>query len=41
MRHSDRQIKRPPAEEKLWKHLRAHRIGNVHFRASPGRFVIY
>jgi very-short-patch-repair endonuclease len=21
-----------PAEAKLWKHLRAHRMGNVHFR---------
>ena len=27
-----------PAEEKLWKHLRAHRMGDVHFRnhTCPG-----
>jgi very-short-patch-repair endonuclease len=31
-----------PAEAKLWKHLRAHRMGNVHFRNqhAVGNYVV-
>ena len=31
-----------PAEAKLWKHLRAHRMGNVHFRNQHaiGNFIV-
>ena len=31
-----------PAEEKLWKHLRAHRMGDVHFRNQHaiGNYIV-
>ena len=31
-----------PAEEKLWKYLRAHRMGDVHFRNQHaiGKYVV-
>ena len=31
-----------PAEEKLWKHLRAHRMGDVHFRNqhAVGNYIV-
>jgi very-short-patch-repair endonuclease len=32
----------PPAEAKLWKHLRAHRMGDVHFRNQHaiGNYIV-
>jgi very-short-patch-repair endonuclease len=32
----------PPAEAKLWGHLRAHRMGNVHFRNQHaiGNYIV-
>jgi very-short-patch-repair endonuclease len=31
-----------PAEAKLWKHLRTHRMGDVHFRNQPaiGNYIV-
>ena len=39
-KHLHRSMTRPEAE--LWKHLRAHRMGNVHFRNQHaiGNYIV-